>query len=102
MTLNELVKLTALCFQLDQVYDPNLPEDDMRERYEEMARMREHVFGELDHDKDHFISIEEFLNYTGSQEFEKDEGWKVRSCIINKKYSLALGLTHFSLETPKG
>ena len=54
-----------------------MPEDDMRERFEEMARMREHVFGELDHDKDHFISLDEFLNYTASQEFEKDEGWKV-------------------------
>ena len=64
-------------FQLDQVYDPNLPEDDMRERYEEMNRMREHVFGELDGNKDHFIDMDEFLNYTNSQEFEKDEGWKV-------------------------
>ena len=54
-----------------------MPEDDMRERFEEMARMREHVFGELDHDKDKLISLQEFLNYTASQEFEKDEGWKV-------------------------
>lgn len=62
--------------ELDQVYDPNMPEDDMRERYEDMARMREHVFGELDGDKDRLISMGEFLNYTASQEFQKDEGWK--------------------------
>ncbi|XP_060566152.1 nucleobindin-2-like isoform X1 [Ruditapes philippinarum] len=62
--------------ELDQVYDPNLPEDDMRERYEDMARMREHVFGELDSDGDRLISLEEFLKYTASQEFQKDEGWK--------------------------
>ena len=30
--------------ELDKVYDPNEPEDDMREREEEMERMREHVF----------------------------------------------------------
>lgn len=62
--------------ELDQIYDPNLPEDDMRERYEDMARMREHVFGELDKDEDRLISLDEFLNYTSSQEFQKDEGWK--------------------------
>ncbi|KAL4225637.1 hypothetical protein ACF0H5_016326 [Mactra antiquata] len=62
--------------ELDQVYDPNMPEDDMRERYEDMARMREHVFEELDKDKDRLISMEEFLTYTASQEFEKDDGWK--------------------------
>lgn len=75
--------------QLDQVYDPNLPEDDMRERYEDMARMREHVFGELDQDKDRLISLDEFLNYTSSQEFQKDEGWKVSTFIFClKKESL--------------
>ncbi|XP_052235551.1 nucleobindin-2-like isoform X2 [Dreissena polymorpha] len=62
--------------ELDQVYDPNRPEDDMRERYEEMARMREHVFSEIDLDKDRLISQEEFMKYTKSNEFEKDEGWK--------------------------
>ena len=55
-----------------------MPEDDMRERYEDMSRMREHVFGELDHDKDRLISMAEFLNYTASAEFDKDEEWKVR------------------------
>ena len=30
--------------ELEKVYDPDAPEDDMREREEEMERMREHVF----------------------------------------------------------
>ncbi len=34
------------------MYDPNAPEDDMREREEEMERMREHVFKEADTNKD--------------------------------------------------
>lgn len=33
--------------ELDKMYDPNRPEDDMRERQEEMARMREHVIKEV-------------------------------------------------------
>ena len=49
----------------------------MRERYEDMARMREHVYEELDQDKDRLISLEEFIRYTDSAEFQKDDGWKV-------------------------
>ncbi len=30
--------------ELEKAYDPNNPEDDMKEREEEMERMREHVF----------------------------------------------------------
>jgi nucleobindin len=41
--------------ELDKMYDPNAPEDDMRERREEMERMREHVFSESDTNKDHLI-----------------------------------------------
>lgn len=33
--------------ELDKIYDPNNPEDDLRERIEEMARMREHVMKEV-------------------------------------------------------
>ena len=47
--------------ELDKVYDPNAPEDDMREREEEMERMREHVFKESDTNKDRMISYDEFL-----------------------------------------
>ena len=68
----------------------------MRERFEEMARMREHVFGELDHDKDKLISLNEFLNYTASQEFEKDEGWKVWCMFLTLKH-MFLTLKHMFL-----
>jgi len=61
--------------ELDKAYDPNAPEDDMKEREEEMERMREHVFKESDTNKDRMISFEEFLAETKRDEFEKDEGW---------------------------
>ena len=62
--------------ELDKVYDPNAPEDDMRERAEEMERMREHVFRESDKNKDRMISYEEFLAETQRDEYNKDEGWE--------------------------
>lgn len=68
--------------QLDQVYDPNAPEDDMNERYEEMNRMREHVMNELDKDKDKLVSKEEFLQYTASNDFNKDEPWDVSNYVV--------------------
>lgn len=49
----------------------------MEERYEEMARMREHVMKELDKDGDKLVSMDEFMQYTRSDEFNKDEGWDV-------------------------
>jgi len=61
--------------ELDKVYDPNAPEDDMAERYEEMERMREHVFNETDINRDFLISFPEFLEQTRKQEFERDQGW---------------------------
>jgi hypothetical protein len=59
---------------LDKVYDPNAPEDDMREREEEMERMREHVFRESDADRNHLISFDEFLAETKRDEYERDPG----------------------------
>lgn len=38
--------------------------------------MREHVFKEVDKDKDGLISRQEFLDMTRTQEFEQDNGWK--------------------------
>nr|SVE86310.1 EOG090X0B17 [Daphnia similis] len=61
--------------ELDKAYDPNAPEDDMAERYEEMERMREHVFNETDTNRDYLISYPEFLEQTRKQEFERDAGW---------------------------
>ena len=64
-------------WQLDKVYDPNAPEDDMMERYEEMNRMREHVMNEVDKNHDKLISLEEFLDSTKTADFKKDDGWDV-------------------------
>jgi hypothetical protein len=41
--------------ELDKMYTPGASEDDMRERIEELERMREHVFKEADTDKDGLI-----------------------------------------------
>ncbi|GAB0099894.1 NUCB1 [Sergentomyia squamirostris] len=61
--------------ELDKVYQAGVPEDDMKERAEEMERMREHVFKEADVNKDNLISYAEFLDQTRKQEFRQDEGW---------------------------
>ncbi|KAJ8299107.1 hypothetical protein KUTeg_023167 [Tegillarca granosa] len=61
--------------ELDKVYDPENPEDDMEERYEEMNRMREHVMKEIDLNHDGMVSEQEFLDYSHNKDFEKDEGW---------------------------
>lgn len=76
-----------LSLKLDQVYDPNNPEDDMEERYEEMSRMREHVMKELDKDGDKLVSMDEFMQYTKSDEFNKDEGWDVRAFLLQSSVS---------------
>lgn len=43
---------------------------------EELNRMREHVFKEVDKDKDGLISRKEFLDMAHSDNFDQDEGWK--------------------------
>jgi len=62
--------------ELSKIYDGKNPEDDMVEKEEERSRMREHVFGEIDKDKDYLISLDEFLRGTQGDNYEKDEGWK--------------------------
>ncbi|XP_017137565.1 nucleobindin-2 [Drosophila miranda] len=62
--------------ELDKVYQSDLPEDDMRERAEEMERMREHYFQETDTNHDGLISIEEFMMQTSKDEFQKDPEWE--------------------------
>lgn len=82
------------------MYDPNNPEDDMEERYEEMARMREHVMKELDKDGDKLVSMDEFMQYTRSDEFNKDEGWDVRGFLLQSSVSaLILCFLFFHLYT---
>jgi len=60
--------------ELDKVYDPNAPEDDMKEREEEMERMREYAFQESDVNKDRLISYEEFMSETKKADFDTNDG----------------------------
>lgn len=62
--------------ELDKVYQSGMPEDDMRERIEEMERMREHVFREADTNHDNLISFEEFIAQTKREEFNRDPNWE--------------------------
>lgn len=61
--------------ELNKMYQAGTPEDDMKERAEEMERMREHVFQEADTNKDGLISYEEFIEQTKRDEFQKDPEW---------------------------
>lgn len=67
---------TLFLKELDKMYQHGAPEDDPRERMEEMERMREHVFGEADKNKDGLISYQEFVDKTKQPDFEKDSGWE--------------------------
>ncbi|XP_034255892.1 nucleobindin-2 isoform X2 [Thrips palmi] len=62
--------------ELDKMYQAGAPEDDMRERMEEMERMREHVFQEADTNRDGLISYEEFHAQTQKKDFNSDPGWE--------------------------
>ena len=73
--------------ELDKVYDPNEPEDDMREREEEMERMREHVFKESDTNKDRLISYDEFMAETKRDEWDNDPGWETMDMDDNDLFS---------------
>lgn len=62
--------------ELDKMYAAGAPEDDMRERAEEMERMRETVFREVDTNRDGFIDFEEFIAQTKKNDFQQDHGWQ--------------------------
>lgn len=66
---------TLFLKELDKVYQSGAPEDDLRERAEEMERMREHVFKEADTNHDGLISYQEFLDQTKRDEYQRDPGW---------------------------
>ncbi|KAL3275810.1 hypothetical protein HHI36_020554 [Cryptolaemus montrouzieri] len=61
--------------ELDKMYQSGAPEDDIRERIEEMERMRETVFKEVDTNYDGVIDFQEFLAQTKRQDFKEDNGW---------------------------
>jgi hypothetical protein len=62
--------------ELEKVYNETNPDDDPRERVEEMYRMREHVVKQMDKNNDRLISLEEFLQDQEAQTPNKDEGWQ--------------------------
>ncbi|XGW28569.1 hypothetical protein V3C99_008386 [Haemonchus contortus] len=61
--------------EIEKVYNATDPDDDPRERLEEMHRMREHVTKQMDKNGDRLISMEEFLQDTEAQTPNKDPGW---------------------------
>lgn len=63
--------------ELDKIFNASAPEYDPAEREEEANRMREHVFSEIDKDKDKMISLDEFIAATQEKDFKKNEEWKV-------------------------
>lgn len=62
--------------ELDKLFNASDPLYDPQEREEEANRMRQHVFTEIDQDKDKMISLKEFIDATQKKEFEKNEEWK--------------------------
>lgn len=61
--------------ELNKLYESGASEDDMRERREEMERMREEVFKKADVNRDDLISYDEFIAETKRDEFQRDENW---------------------------
>lgn len=66
----------VLSIEVKKLYNEKDPSYDKNEMIEEYHRMREHIYKEIDANHDGLISRKEFLDYTKSPEFEKDDGWK--------------------------
>ncbi|UMM40675.1 hypothetical protein L5515_017210 [Caenorhabditis briggsae] len=65
--------------ELEKMYNETNPDDDMKERAEEMYRMREHVMKQIDVNQDRMISMQEFLNDADSQNAnppKQEEAWE--------------------------
>lgn len=65
-----------LVTEIQKLYDANNPEDDPNEMEEEFERMREHIYKEIDTDRDGLIGLQEFLVYSKKPEFKTDHGWE--------------------------
>lgn len=68
-----------LVTEIQKLYDTNNPEDDPNEMEEEYERMREHIYKEIDTDRDGLIGLQEFLSYSKKPEFRNDHGWEDNS-----------------------
>lgn len=64
-----------LKIEIAKLYDQNNPEDDPNEMEEDYERMREHIYKEIDADKDGLISLKEFVDYSKRPEARQDNGW---------------------------
>ncbi|XKL63522.1 hypothetical protein PGB90_005886 [Kerria lacca] len=74
--LDEEEVKTLFLKELDKLYSQGMPQADLMERAEEMERMREHVFNEVDKNRDRLISWEEFYAMSLRPEFNEDPGWQ--------------------------
>ena len=66
--------MLCYCVQLSKMTGGNY---DAQERSEDMNRMREHVFTEVDSNMDGVISYSEFFKSTQADDFTKQQGWEV-------------------------
>lgn len=64
-----------MLLQLDKIYRAVNSTVDGVERNEDMNRMREHVFTEVDTNRDGMVDWEEFRATLGAE--SQDEGWEV-------------------------
>ncbi|UYV76249.1 NUCB2, partial [Cordylochernes scorpioides] len=71
LDIQEVEALLGL--EVKKIYNEN---DDPVEMKEEYNRMREHIYKEVDTNRDSLISRDEFLDMTKKAGFEQDEGWK--------------------------
>ncbi|KAI2800418.1 Nucleobindin-2 [Blomia tropicalis] len=67
---------SLLSGEVQKLYNTKDPSYDKNEMIEEYHRMREHIYKEIDANHDGLISKKEFLDYTKTPSFEKDDGWK--------------------------
>ena len=58
--------------ELENAYDKEVPGDDKREQKEEMERMRDHIYKEVDKNGDLMIDFEEFLEQIHEETKNKD------------------------------
>ncbi|CAI2356397.1 unnamed protein product [Caenorhabditis sp. 36 PRJEB53466] len=65
--------------ELEKMYNETNPDDDMKEKEEEMNRMREHVMKQMDANQDRMISLQEFLTDNEAQNAQppkQEETWQ--------------------------